>query len=226
MEKHTFKPGDRVFGQVCTGDVKVPGVFVKMGGYHFHGCIIRRDDGVDGIEKGLYWFADCLTTHDTDFQVGDWVRYEQVIPETQYGEIDKEYINQPLTISGVRSDGGINILAHDEPFRINRVCEKENLVKIQSPQEVHVVIQEKESNNRRVHGVKECMIDGVKGWRKDEENRMLFYPSTHWEPLTEWVTIQVEKGGFDKLKMYENLYGYSDDAYHKHNEYTKWRYPQ
>ena len=190
MDKHTFKVGDRVFGQVCTDDKKVPGVFVKMGGYGTHGCIIRRDDGVDGIEKGLYWFADYLTTHDTDFQVGDWVRYEGIHPlvvspllEGKIGQIDYRHGDSSAGISQFH-------------MQASGVVFTENLVKIQPPQE------EKKMVIRRKH-LDEVIIHNVSPGDVHYKGRVIpgfyqeitgnFYPSSEWEPVEEWVKIEVRE---------------------------------
>lgn len=225
MNKHTFQVGDRVVSVGHVNSRARGDEYGKVAEVMAHGVGVEFDRKEVNRPDGRWFLSNDKVQHDTNFQVGDWVRYEGVVPEHRYGEINEQYVDNPLTVERIRGDGSIEILAHDKSYRMYRVCERENLVKIQPPQEVQVVIQEKESNNRRVHGVQECMIDGVKGWRKDDENRMIFYPSTYWEPLTEWVTIQVKKEGFDKLKLYGHLYGYSDEAL-MDNEYTKWRYPQ
>lgn len=216
MKKHTFKQGDRVFGQICTGDLKIPGVFVKMGGWMQKGCIIRRDDGVSGIEPGLYWFANYLTTHDTNFQVGDWVRYEKV------DEIGTEEWNGKVGIITWVDDDGERFPAANVDGIAERLLQA-NLVKIQPPQETHVKpINIKHEKYGIVKGVNVLQGGLDHGFTKDGAH---YFVGNGWSqvPEVEWITIQVEKQGWSKMKTYCLVYGPRGTG---GNEHTKWRYPQ
>lgn len=243
MDKHTFKVGDRVFGQMSTGAKKVPGVFVKIGGSQNDGCVIRRDDGVSGIEPGLYWYGKHLTTHDTDFQVGDWVRYEGVHPR----------VVSPLLEGKV---GKIEYLDGDScagipQFHIQSggVVYKENLVKIQPPQEesdntiVHVFtsytnkeekMDKKEEQVDIVHRETGEIVRDVEGvlnpcytWKKTQDDRETTFSIEHWKRYEEWVKIEVRKSQWDNVNKCCNVL----EVQKKSDTYPdtctlSWRYPQ
>ena len=65
--------------------------------------------------------------------------------------------------------------------------------------------------------VEPAILNEDAGWIKKHGDVVNFYPPTHWEPVEEWVRIEVPKnqiGRFNTMCSYVN------------GEFLKWRYPQ
>lgn len=211
MGKHAFKVGDRV---IVYTRLKYDCVEGQKGFIRERNC----EDGVrvsfdngkyNRIGEDIWYVHNNDLTHDTDFQVGDWVRYEGVedghVPELE-GEVG--IVTRTTGFSTV----GVKFPAHWNPYAI---WNKANLVKIQPPQEesdntiVHVLTsytnkEEKKMDIRRkadgaiVRDVKETHEVGYK-WVKYSPDCRTEYSEEYWEPVEEWVKIEVRKSQWETI---------------------------
>lgn len=78
-------------------------------------------------------------------------------------------------------------------------------------------IQRKGEQWRQVIGVGSGHVDGMFGWIKKHDDRTVFYPSTHWEPVEEWVKIEVPQ---HQIRKFYYMRDYVTGTF------LKWRYPQ
>ena len=227
MDKHTFKVGDRVI----TTPGKNRGVFVR---YDADRCHIHRDDGETSYGFETYWIYRQLLEHDRDFQAGDWVRYEGISRNTTHGK--EGQIGQ---IINMWRDGfgnwatvkGISGRLAPESTPTNDVA---NLVKIQPPRKEKTVdIRRKEDGhvsrhvdeigyNNVTHDVKE-IDDRQYGWVRVGKYITTYYPRSEWEPVEEWVTIQVDKHDWDKA---DKGCGEFLTMSRTNNAVVRWRYPK
>ena len=84
-------------------------------------------------------------------------------------------------------------------------------------------IQYKSDHSMTRENVEPAILNQDAGWIKKYKYLVNFYPPTHWEPVEEWVDIQVNKKDWET--MLGNLW-YTN--YGKENKIfgLKWRYPQ
>ena len=189
MKKHTFQVGDRV---VAFGETK--GHIVKPHDGYGGNWLVLRDDGHCGGYAPYYTYQPCMLKHDADFHVGDWVRYEGV------ANFVLEEIEGDIGEVGAVIDGRVYV---DFPK-----CESkdthwlvENLVKIQPPKE-----EEKMDIKRKADGAIVRGVGGVCGslsseyaWKKDHGDSLSYYKETEWEPVEEWVKIEVKREDWEKI---------------------------
>lgn len=83
-----------------------------------------------------------------------------------------------------------------------------------------MLVKRKQEHQYNITVHQETVIDGVKGWLSKLQDRTVFYPSTHWEPVEEWVDIQVNKEDWDCINHSKHWSG-QDMTYG-----IRWRYPQ
>jgi len=220
MDKHTFKVGDRV---VALG---AKGVLIRPHDEEYSGnWLVLRDDKHAGSYAPYYTYNSSVLQHDTNFQVGDWVRYEGVtescIPskEGQVGQIT-EISNRWVRVRGIHAN---------MPLDVTPTSHEENLVKIQPPQEEEKMNEKKEQidivhkeTGEVVRDVREVMHPCY-AWVKEDKDRRITFSIEHWKRYEEWVKIEVNKKDWDKLSRL--AFQYNSDGNHTIGG-VRWRYPQ
>ena len=211
MDKHTFKVGDRV---VAFGETK--GYIVKPHDGYGGNWLVLRDDGHCGGYAPYYTYQPCMLKHDIDFRVGDWVRYEKIKNEGTWGEICFSDKTQVFKITTLHNDYHCEIFGtHNVTGTLYQSCYLDNLVKTQPPQ---VIIQDcvsysnetreekKMDIKRKADGAIVRGVGGVCGslsseyaWKKDHGDSLSYYKETEWEPVEEWVKIEVKREDWEKI---------------------------
>ena len=74
-----------------------------------------------------------------------------------------------------------------------------------------------------VRGVTESRYFETYGWVKESPDCTTYYHKDHWEPVEEWVTIEVNKRDWDKLSAL--ALQYSPDGRHTIGG-VRWRHPR
>lgn len=78
-------------------------------------------------------------------------------------------------------------------------------------------IQGKSCPSAKMFGVHETVLDGEHGYVHKGRVTSTFYPATHWEPVEEWVKIEVPQ---HQIRKFYYMRDYVTGTF------LKWRYPQ
>ena len=193
--EQTFKKGDRV---VCSSDQGL-GTF-----HHVRGDLtfILRDDGKCYNNKPYYTHNMGNLTHDRDFSVGDWVRYEgthPTVPDShlngQIGKI-KELLNQDtVSVSDIYDGAGIfkcNLVKIAPPAEGSMSKHTDFGVRVEIPDELETVTIEHDQWGR-VEGVYNANSvaffkkeRGVEMWYNKNEGWREVKPK-RWVPVETWI---------------------------------------
>lgn len=130
--EHTFQVGDRVIIGDATKyvyEVSRCGAIGTINEVLGYGFKVALDEPHLNNFDGVWNVATGDLRHDTDFQVGDWVRHEAISNKCQ----EKRFNGGPYQVSEVRHDLVQVTKATKHKDNDSRYLYKENLVKIQPP---------------------------------------------------------------------------------------------